>query len=298
MSEYLVYWRPETIQTELNRPFDHAASGQFGKIKRGDRLWVVTCENERLFLCGHQEVEDITDQIQAERRLGPGIWEAKYHTLSPPDRVEPICKLDISPIAADLRFDAKVDRLPSNFSGLNLQTIRLLTFESTALLRQKWQSKNGANASRLPERGTKEPSESSFDPDELEDARARIWQEIVSRRGQQAFRDTLLKAYGKRCAISDCAVEDVLEAAHIHPYSGEASNHVSNGLLLRTDLHTLFDLGLIGIDAASFRILVKSRLLNSEYGQFRGKPLRLPSDAKYQPSAKALDEHRQSFGLK
>ena len=51
-----------------------------------------------------------------------------------------------------------------------------------------------------------------------------------------------------RCMVSGCQLVDLLEAAHIRPYRGENDNHPSNGLLLRADLHTLFDLDLLGID--------------------------------------------------
>jgi len=301
MSEYLVYWRPKTVNYELEHgaSLGHAASDQFGKVNRGDHLWVVTCIGGKLFLCGHQEVGDKTGQREANRRLGEIAWKGKYHTFDASDQSEPIRQTDITSIAGSLRFVGGVDRLPLNFSGSNLQTIRLLTPETAARLRQVWYSEDGAKAANFPEQEVEKiPDEGSFDPQGLADARKRILREIVDRRGQQAFRATLLDAYDGRCAISDCAVEDVLEAAHIRPYWGQVTNHVSNGLLLRTDLHTLFDLGLIGIDTANFRIIVASKLLGSEYARFGGKPLRLPSDVASRPSVKALDWHLQFFGLK
>src|ERR1700722_13605652 len=80
-----------------------------------------------------------------------------------------------------------------------------------------------------------------FDPKNIKDARERIRRTIVQRRGQAKFRNALLEAYGSRCAISGCGALEVLEAAHICPYQGSATNHVTNGLLLRADIHTLFD---------------------------------------------------------
>lgn len=53
----------------------------------------------------------------------------------------------------------------------------------------------------------------------------------------------LLKAYGGKCAITGCDVLEALEAAHIYPLQGVATNDASSGLLRRSDLHTLFDLG-------------------------------------------------------
>ena len=71
---------------------------------------------------------------------------------------------------------------------------------------------------------------------------------IKERRGQADFRARLLQAYGGRCCISNCKVEALLEAAHIRPHAIEPNYDTRNGLLLRSDLHTLFDLHLLGVD--------------------------------------------------
>jgi hypothetical protein len=134
-----------------------------------------------------------------------------------------------------------------------------------------------------------------FDPDDIEDAREHVARTIAQRRGQRAFRDVLLAAYGGQCAISGCAVVDVLEAAHIIPYRGAATNVVSNGILLRADLHTLFDCGLIAIDPEKMTIVISSSLRNSGYRQLDGRSLRLPDSPANAPSRKALQQHRSSL---
>jgi len=48
----------------------------------------------------------------------------------------------------------------------------------------------------------------------------------------------------------------VLEAAHIKPYRGKTDSHLENGLLLRADLHTLFDLNLIGVEPDTLTVRV------------------------------------------
>ena len=83
-----------------------------------------------------------------------------------------------------------------------------------------------------------------FNPLGLVDARQRILSSIALRQGQTKFRNTLLLTYQRRCAVSACNAEPVLEAAHIVPFRGQATHHVQNGLLLRSDIHTLFDRGL------------------------------------------------------
>jgi hypothetical protein len=134
--------------------------------------------------------------------------------------------------------------------------------------------------------------QSGFDPTGIKDARARILAAIVRRQGQPAFRRNLLVAYNRRCAITGCSVESVLEAAHIVPYKGEITNHVGNGLLLRADFHTLFDLRLIAIHEVSMRLLVSPKLNGTGYENFRGKKVRIPNAERSQPSRDALEQHR------
>ena len=88
----------------------------------------------------------------------------------------------------------------------------------------------------------------AFDPSGVADARERVLSSIVRRRGQPAFRHRLLAAYNGKCAITGCDVEAVLDASHIVSYRGPDTNHPANGLLLRTDLHTLFDFKLVAVD--------------------------------------------------
>lgn len=123
------------------------------------------------------------------------------------------------------------------------------------------------------------------------DGRKRVMREIVAREGQGDFRDGLLAAYGRRCAVTGCAVEEILEAAHIRPYRGEHTHRTDNGLLLRADIHTLFDKGLIWIDATG-RIQIAERLAGSEYEQWREQELRLPAAPSCRPHADHLAYHR------
>jgi predicted restriction endonuclease len=136
-----------------------------------------------------------------------------------------------------------------------------------------------------------------FDPAGTADARDHILASIVRRRGQPAFRDHLLSLYNMRCAISGCDVVPVLEAAHITPYLGPHTNRADNGLLLRADLHTLFDLKLIAIDEDSMTLLVSTDLNGTCYEQFRGVPLALPPAREDRPSYAALEKHREGSGL-
>lgn len=139
--------------------------------------------------------------------------------------------------------------------------------------------------------------EEIFDPTNAEDARKRILRSITQRRGQKTFRDALRTAYNDRCAITGCSILHVLEAAHIYPYRGPDTNKVTNGLLLRADVHTLFDCHLLTIDSATMTVLVAPHLRDSEYGEFHGRRLRVPERPAQQPSTEALDEQRKASGL-
>ena len=130
-----------------------------------------------------------------------------------------------------------------------------------------------------------EPSASLPSAEELKrDTRIIKNRTQVVRVGQQKFRSELMAAYGGRCAISNYGVDPVLQAAHILEYRGTPSNNVRNGLLLRSDIHILFDRGLIGIDPSDFRVVVGSKIGDSPYCEFDGKPLQLPKDANARPN--------------
>lgn len=126
-----------------------------------------------------------------------------------------------------------------------------------------------------------------FDPQSLSDGRTKVLREVVRRHGQPKFRQLLIDAYAGKCAVTGCNVESVLEAAHISPYLGAASNEVNNGLLLRADIHTLFDLGKLRISPAGV-IQLHEDLRQSDYAKFEGKKIMLPSEPNRAPSHKAL----------
>lgn len=132
-----------------------------------------------------------------------------------------------------------------------------------------------------------------FDPANVKDSRERTIAAIVRRQGQPAFRDKLLNLYDARCAISGCDVPATLEAAHIVPYKGSHTNHPSNGLLLRADLHTLFDLGLLAVDTATMTVLIAQALHGTCYQDYANIPIALPKNQSNGPNSEALDKHRK-----
>ncbi|MBV1716331.1 MAG: HNH endonuclease [Desulfarculus sp.] len=106
------------------------------------------------------------------------------------------------------------------------------------------------------------------DPDEWQNFARRI------RRGQGIFRANLLKAYGERCALTGHGPASVLEAVHIISHAETGINELDNGLLLRADLHNLFDDGKLKIDPDDFTIVVDDSLMGTPYWELHGKKLR------------------------
>lgn len=121
---------------------------------------------------------------------------------------------------------------------------------------------------------------------------ARVWamRAVAQRRGQPLFRAKLLDAYGGRCAITGCSAVEVLEAAHVLPYKGEHTNRVDNGLLLRADLHTLFDCQLLWI-TPDHTVALAPSLLATDYAELQGKQLALPASPAHRPNPAHLAEH-------
>lgn len=137
-----------------------------------------------------------------------------------------------------------------------------------------------------------EPDE-PFDPKGQKDARDRVLREVVRRRGQQKFRETLIAAYGGRCAVTGCSVIPLLEAAHITPYLGPDTNSITNGLLLRTDVHTLWDLGLLAVDPETNTIWISPKVDDPTYCKLGGTFLTHPAHPAQLPSPAALQQQWQ-----
>ena len=121
------------------------------------------------------------------------------------------------------------------------------------------------------------------------DSRNRILASICRRQGQENFRRKLLEAYERKCAVTNSSIPETLEAAHIIPYKGSSTNHVQNGILLRADIHTLFDLDLLRIDK-NYRINIDESIEDEEYKKLHLKFIRMPNNKESYPSTEALEK--------
>jgi putative restriction endonuclease len=123
---------------------------------------------------------------------------------------------------------------------------------------------------------------------------------VRPRLGQGSFRVIVTDAYERRCSITGERTLPALEAAHIKPYGSGGPHQPENGLLLRSDLHRLFDQGYITVGAEDLKVNVSSRIREEfengrDYYQLHGTAMRLPSDASSLPSREYLTFHNTQF---
>jgi putative restriction endonuclease len=124
---------------------------------------------------------------------------------------------------------------------------------------------------------------------------------MMPRLGQGAFRISVTDAYGRKCAISGGKVLPALDAAHIQPYARGGNHEVSNGILLRRDIHSVFDAGYVTIDE-QYRFVVSDRVRTdfdngNEYRRLHGSVLTLPTLQRARPAGDVLRWHNENIFL-
>jgi len=140
-------------------------------------------------------------------------------------------------------------------------------------------------------------------PNEVREESPRYGEPILvqPRLGQASFRILVTDAYERKCAITNERTLPALDVAHIKPYSKSGQNVISNGLLLRKDLHALFDKGYITI-APSMEIEVSRKIKEEfengrDYYHFQGNKIRMPRDINDRPSSVFLEWHNNNVYL-
>ena len=113
--------------------------------------------------------------------------------------------------------------------------------------------------------------------DNRSDKRKRVLQDAVIREKQGVFRKQLEKlSHGLVCAVTGCSQSAVIQAAHLAPYLGPNDNDPSNGILLRADIHLLFDRFLLGIEPDTLVVALHDSLLqDSQYRMLDGVKLQV-----------------------
>ena len=122
---------------------------------------------------------------------------------------------------------------------------------------------------------------------------------VQPRLGQGAFRVLVTDNYERRCAVTRERTLPVLDAAHIIPYSEGGTHEGSNGILLRRDIHCLFDRNYVTV-TPDLRFEVSPRIKEEfengkDYYALHGKRIDVPGTASLQPSRMALEWHNERF---
>jgi hypothetical protein len=116
--------------------------------------------------------------------------------------------------------------------------------------------------------------------------------EVEQRQGQPSFRLALMVAYENKCAVTGCDIRDALQAAHIQPVGHGGKHSISNGLLLRADIHNLFDRGLLTIDSSyTVHLDISIRHSKSYKSLHKKKLMNVPKLKSERPSEQLLEKH-------
>jgi putative restriction endonuclease len=120
---------------------------------------------------------------------------------------------------------------------------------------------------------------------------------VRPRLGQGIFRVAVMDAYSRACAITQEHSLPALEASHIQPYAKNGPHEVRNGVLLRADLHRLFDQGYVTI-TPQYRLEVSPRLREDyrngrSYYPLHGQQISMPGSADDAPNADFLRWHNE-----
>jgi len=118
---------------------------------------------------------------------------------------------------------------------------------------------------------------------------------VRQRLGQGAFRILVTDTYQRHCAVTQEKALPALEAAHIRPVTQEGKHRLDNGLLLRSDVHKLFDAGYVTI-TPDYKFRASRKLKEEfhngeEYFKLDGNNIWLPRDSDSRPNREFLEWH-------
>jgi len=289
MKHYLVYHNTEKMGKSF-REYDHGPSGpgtdDFSIVTRkstaglpGNVVWLISGEGKphRDYRLEHwfivTDVEDLKSKEFSSRASGSvGVVFSRGIPLN------------------NLPWFPSFKNSQGNFS-LGLGPIPVGYVEKFCqLVRAKGYPAPGDPLKRQPMKSQPlKPDQDALDQDKPPPGVPdHVWRKILPRRGQGEFRRQLLAAYGGRCAVTGCDVADALEAAHIVPHGENPDQEVRNGLLLRADIHTLFDLHLLRIDPKSLQVVLAPSIRQSCYREWHGRILRQPEAPENRPNRDRL----------
>lgn len=297
MNSYTLLWTNQTWDTKsqeknglisyVGGKEEHPLKG----IKAGDEIFVVKVKANRLFVGGRMIAQGSPVGIVEAQRLLPGVAliDKNIYVVAQPDfldKFRPNVSLgeeEVRSLEVIIQGEVQHKTFTATTFQQDFRNTQRISEASAQVFRKLLSispTSTASDASALDVALVDAENQ-----DNLEDQRA--LRSIKSRRGQPEFRSKLLAAYEGKCCFTGCDVIEILEAAHIRSHSEETDYSHSNGLLLRADIHTLFDLNMIAVDELR-RIKVSPNLKGSEYWRLDGQPIRLPAKLSESPSFHAL----------
>lgn len=273
MSTWVVLQKPRSgYSDEPGISYEYPRSIPNGQqIKANDILIVaepVKVTGDRNQIIGWGVVDSVITYVRNGKDMANAVY-AVYHELSP--------RLSFEAVGGDPRNNRtnSINRVPE------AAEVRILE----ALTRAKSVARNSPQL-ELPLSIAAEPATPLVD--QIQYAARQ------TRQGQGLFRKGLLVLYESKCALSGFTPNSVVDAAHIVPYADGQDHDLGNGLLLRADLHNLFDDGLLRIEPKRLVVELSKELSKSPYAELNGAPLRARVDGTF-PSREAIDQHYCAF---
>lgn len=242
------------------------------QIRKGDELWIWTHEN----------------------RGGQGLVAraAAAADVDPSDGMLRITLSDVALVSSPFGFDRfKKHPVNGHVTGTRLLDYKSIYRGTDAYLIEDDEVSDfldivetlggGVSSDRISDAEMiPAPSQEFSWADEIKKHKDEIQSDLTERRlnwqkvrpDQGKFRDALFDLYGGKCLLTPCTVKEALEAAHVLPHNGDpVRDRPDNGLLLRRDLHTMFDAMLWSIDPKTNKIRLARRLSDKSYGALEGK---------------------------
>jgi hypothetical protein len=236
------------------------------------------------------------DVIPFSLLAGDSPTAGVHHVVREPDgsESEAKCRITVRGLVVELNYEPFPEfNLPRDMH-LGVARLTFKDSDRTDLCRVEWKGIN-SRTFKTYSSGTGEYGLPPSPPYQPTDQKGQKAERLIVERPEQAkFRRNLKIAYRQTCCMSGCPVSEALEAAHIDPYCNERSNNLKNGLLLRRDLHALFDAHLISINPNTGRIHVAAGArIGTEYKALHHRTIDPPSDSSHAPDPGALERHWQ-----
>ena len=174
------------------------------------------------------------------------------------------------------------------------KTKQTLTYSGYLKFRRVLHGVRRPESDSAPDDTETNPNGADSDGPSRLDRRNRVRADINRRRGQTQFRNALRRRYSDQCVVTGCKILEFLEAAHLKTFVDRDDNNPRNGVLLRTDIHTLLDVDLLAINPETFCVELHPQLFGDPvYGRLAGRKLRCKVDRL--PDATSLQDRYAFF---